>query len=92
MFANTRTYFLASFHGGSNLKVRVALIDNGSVNLETRAGLGEVTKNHPTLNIQRLQANYEFNYSRLNNDGYRQFKTPETKWVLFLNIDVELLD
>jgi O-antigen biosynthesis protein len=83
---------LANQHFNDGVKVRVVLIDNGSVNLETSAGLGEVAKNHPTLNIKTLQANYEFNYSRLNNDGYRQFKAAETKWVLFLNNDVELLD
>jgi GT2 family glycosyltransferase len=83
---------LASQQFSADVSLRVVLIDNGSVNLETSAGLGEVAKNHPTLNIQTLQANYEFNYSRLNNDGYRQFKAAETKWVLFLNNDVELLD
>ena len=83
---------LASQKFDDGVKVRVVLIDNGSVNLETREGVGEFTKNYAALNIQSLQANYEFNYSRLNNDGYRQFKTPETKWVLFLNNDVELLD
>ena len=45
---------LASQQFKSGVKFRVVLIDNGSVNLETRAGVGEVTKNHPTLNIQLL--------------------------------------
>jgi GT2 family glycosyltransferase len=76
----------------NGMRLRTVLIDNKSESLETRLGLQESSMTYPNLNIQILTANYEFNYSRLNNDGYRQFKSPLTKWVLFLNNDVELRD
>jgi hypothetical protein len=76
----------------ATIKVRTILINNRSETGETARWLAGVAKIHPTLNIQTFTADYDFNYSRLNNDGFRQFSTPETKWLLCLNNDVELLD
>ncbi len=75
-----------------SILIRVVLIDNGSILADTAAGIQEALRKYPGLQVETLRADYKFNYSQLNNDGFRQFKSNQTKWVLFLNNDVELRD
>ena len=75
-----------------SILIRVVLIDNGSKLAETAAGIHKAIHKYPNLQVETLRADYKFNYSQLNNDGFRQFKSNQTKWVLFLNNDVELRD
>ena len=75
-----------------DLIFRTILVDNGSVIPETLEKLDSVKTDYPVLNIEVLKANYPFNYSRLNNEAFKRFRLPTTKWVLFLNNDVELRD
>ena len=74
------------------LSIRVVLVDNGSVTAETRQGITSAPQNYPRLKIEILRADYPFNFSKLNNDAFKQFRSKDTTWVLFLNNDVELND
>jgi GT2 family glycosyltransferase len=75
-----------------SLKMKVILIDNASIELETKRNLQNVKNDFPELDIQCLRADYPFNFSKLNNDGYKRHRSSETKFVLFLNNDVEIRD
>jgi GT2 family glycosyltransferase len=75
-----------------DLTLRVVLVDNGSVTLETAQGIKGASECYPQLNIETLRADYPFNFSRLNNDAFKKFRTEKTNWVLFLNNDVSLND
>jgi GT2 family glycosyltransferase len=76
----------------TGVQVKTLLINNRSQLKATSEALMAATSRYPVLNIQILQADYDFNYSRLNNDGFQKFATSATSWVLFLNNDVELND
>jgi GT2 family glycosyltransferase len=80
---------LLTQHLPHNVDLRIALVDNGSISPDTKKGLSRFLVDHPQLNVNFLRANYEFNYSRLNNDAFRNFSSSKTSWVLFLNNDVE---
>lgn len=70
--------------------LHVVLADNNSSEESTKMGIASVRNRWPTIRFSFFTASYEFNYSRINNDAVRNFSTPETKWVVFLNNDVEL--
>ncbi len=76
----------------SQLSVRTILVDNNSTESETLAQVSTSPQRWPELKIECLKAAYEFNYSKLNNDAVRRFANIETKWILFLNNDVEFVD
>lgn len=70
----------------------VVLVDNGSIKLETIQGIASSSETYPNLKIETISAKYPFNFSRLNNDAFKKFRSNATKWVLFLNNDVALND
>lgn len=74
------------------LSLKVILVDNRSVEPETAAAMSASKNKYPSLAIETLRAVYSFNFSKLNNDGFKAFKTAKTKWVLFLNNDVQLIE
>lgn len=74
----------------SGMRFKTILIDNGSTAPETIAGMAQAGLKFPHLHIEVHRADYAFNYSRLNNDAFRGHVGKMTKWVLFLNNDVEL--
>lgn len=76
----------------SDLSIRVVLVDNGSVMPETLSGIASASEHCQNLKIEILRADYPFNFSKLNNDAFKKFRTQKTKWVLFLNNDVSLDD
>ena len=76
----------------SGLSIRVILVDNGSVSMETAQGIKSASEFYPHLKIESLIADYPFNFSKLNNDAFKNFRTEKTRWVLFLNNDVSLND
>jgi GT2 family glycosyltransferase len=76
----------------SDLVLRVVLVDNGSASLETEDGIKSAAAHYLNLNIETLRANYPFNFSKLNNDAFKKFRSNATRWVLFLNNDVSLND
>jgi GT2 family glycosyltransferase len=73
-------------------QIRVVLVDNGSSDSVTIEGLRGAKERYPALKIELLRADYEFNFSRLNNHAFQAFASAVTKTVLFLNNDVELLN
>jgi len=75
-----------------DLSIRVVLVDNGSVTSETAQGIKGAAESYPHLKMENLRADYPFNFSKLNNDAFKAFRTEKTKWVLFLNNDVSLND
>lgn len=75
-----------------DFSVRVVLVDNGSVTTQTSQGIASAAENYPHLKIETLRADYPFNFSKLNNDAFKKFRSKDTTWVLFLNNDVELND
>lgn len=72
--------------------LRVVLVDNGSVTVETSQGIASAAKNYPGLKMEILRADYPFNFSKLNNDAFKKFSSEATRWALFLNNDVSLND
>jgi GT2 family glycosyltransferase len=76
----------------SSTGLKVVLVDNGSVESETAAGIKSVKSKYPNLAIETLRADYPFNFSKLNNQGFKKYKTSKTKFVVFLNNDVQLID
>jgi GT2 family glycosyltransferase len=75
-----------------DLTLRVVLVDNGSVMSETAQGIKGASECYPHLKIENLRADYPFNFSKLNNDAFKAFRTEKNNWVLFLNNDVSLND
>jgi GT2 family glycosyltransferase len=71
--------------------MKVVLVDNGSTSPETVQGMKAARSHYPSLMIETLRADYPFNFSKLNNDGFRNCKNVGTRFVLFLNNDIELL-
>lgn len=76
----------------SGLSIRVILVDNGSVSMETAQGIKSASEFYPHLKIESLIADYPFNFSKLNNDAFKKFCSKANEWVLFLNNDVSLND
>jgi GT2 family glycosyltransferase len=76
----------------NDLFIRVILVDNGSVSTETAQGIKSASGCYPHLKFEDLRADYPFNFSKLNNDAFKNFRTEKTRWVLFLNNDVSLND
>lgn len=76
----------------SGLSIRVILVDNGSVSMETAQGIKSASEFYPHLKIESLTADYPFNFSKLNNDAFKKFFSKANEWVLFLNNDVSLND
>jgi GT2 family glycosyltransferase len=74
------------------VKLKTLLVDNQSTEAETIQRAQQASERFPRLNIDVMQAAYEFNFSKMNNEAYKAFKEPTTKWVFFLNNDIELLD
>ncbi|MCX6124929.1 MAG: hypothetical protein NTV34_09305 [Proteobacteria bacterium] len=83
---------LAKQQFNSGLQLRTVLIDHCSAEPDTATGIKNASKLYPSLNITSMRADYPFNYSRLNNDGFNQHVTEQTKFVLCLNNDVVLGD
>jgi GT2 family glycosyltransferase len=76
----------------SKISTRVVLVDNGSIDLETNIGVSSASKNYTNIKIESLKADYSFNFSKLNNDAFTRYSSEATRWVLFLNNDIELND
>jgi GT2 family glycosyltransferase len=72
--------------------LRVILADNRSVLAETQRGLSEAIDIFPNLQIEIFKADYDFNFSRINNDVVKEFARLNTVGLLFLNNDVLLAD
>jgi GT2 family glycosyltransferase len=85
----------------ADIKMTVALIDNQSKSSDTARYVKSLVEidieidieiNNPSKPIFRhIKADYEFNFSRLNNDAWRQCREASPDWVLLLNNDVELV-
>jgi len=76
----------------SQIKMRTFLINNRSVLHSTNDLWASAASLNPKLNIGTMSADYDFNYSILNNEGFRRFASSKTKRLLCLNNDVEVLD
>jgi hypothetical protein len=74
------------------VQLKTILVDNRSNETETIRESVKAPSVYPQLNVSILKANYDFNYSKLNNDAFREFSSSSTKWVLFLNNDIQLKD
>ena len=75
----------------ASLRMKVVLVDNGSTSPATAQGIKAARSNYPSLMIETLRADYPFNFSKLNNDGFQNYKNSATRLVLFLNNDIEFL-
>jgi len=73
--------------------VRCVLADNGSVEPATSAGISQaMTSVHDGLSLQHTRLDYEFNFSRINNDAVAAAADFGAQYLLFLNNDVTLDD
>lgn len=82
-------HYLAAQKVPNNSTLNIVLLDNRSTKPETTEGIEAALQLHPNLNCQVIKADYEFNFSRMNNDAFKAYPSDQ---VLFLNNDVELRD
>jgi GT2 family glycosyltransferase len=71
--------------------LRVILADNKSVESATSSGVQSFLAQHPNI-FQLITLNYEFNFSRINNDAVASAGEFGATHILFLNNDVILVD
>lgn len=64
----------------------IIILNNNSVENETFSFFREIVSNHS--NIKVVDANFEFNWSKLNNTGYRY---SEGEYLIFLNNDISVI-
>ncbi len=76
------------------LPVLVALVDNGSVEEQTKEGLSSVSDQLKELNIEVKHLRYDtpFNFSYLNNQAVKDCSNFKHSIVALLNNDIEFID
>jgi GT2 family glycosyltransferase len=77
-----------------SMKIKILLIDNGSVEDQTQAGLNRLQREHhdSSIEIDALRIDEPFNFSRLNNLGVNYSRHFNPDWLFFMNNDIEIAD
>ncbi len=75
------------------LRVTVVLANNQSVRTETHKGIAEMRtqSRDDGFKVEVFDANYPFNFSKINNDVVKAWLPWEPSYLLFLNNDIEIL-
>lgn len=74
--------------------LKIVLANNQSIDPNTAHGIKTFLSRAQSLNLNCSEyiADYPFNFSRINNEAFHNFKGFQDDFVLFMNNDIELID